>query len=179
MQIAAWNIILSSIIGVLVVAYGFWLKKIVSQQLASKDSTIENLGASLKSKDAEIARLQGETAPAIADSYKRVKEMADGLAKESNDLAARLKAMEAERKNVVPSVPSDERLTGQAEGFNEALGLLLKRTSAVTRNAGETTNISAQDLLTALSRYFEDTTERSADLTKSIREMTARRRLRE
>jgi hypothetical protein len=55
MTIQAWNIVLNAVVAIMVVAYGIWLKNIVTQQLQTKDTTIESLEAALKTKDAEIA----------------------------------------------------------------------------------------------------------------------------
>jgi hypothetical protein len=48
---------------------GIWLKYVVDQQLKAKDTAIQALEAVVKSKEAEISVLSGNTAPAIAKDY--------------------------------------------------------------------------------------------------------------
>jgi hypothetical protein len=40
MTIQAWNIVLNAIVAVVLVAYGLWLKNIVTQQLKNKDTAV-------------------------------------------------------------------------------------------------------------------------------------------
>jgi hypothetical protein len=90
MTIAAWNVVLNAIILVLLAVYGIWLKYVFSQQLSSKDATIEALKTTIASKDAVIDGLERETAPAMAESYKRVKEHANTMSLENEKLEIKL-----------------------------------------------------------------------------------------
>jgi hypothetical protein len=163
MSIGDWNILLNALIGVLLVGYGVWLRKVVHHQLESKDSTIESLGAAIKANEAEIARLRGETAPAIAESYKRVKELADDLAAESNDLAARLKAKDSDQ-----SADSFQRLINYSEGFNAASIIFGKGLAELSRSPHPTGMISLHELVLALIGISRDMNARSNELVKSL-----------
>jgi hypothetical protein len=169
MQIETWNILLNAVIGVLLLGYGIWLRSVVRRQLDSKDSTIESLGAAIKANEAEIARLHGETAPAIADSYKRMKEFAERIAAESNDLATRFKAIESDRQKIATDV-SRERLSGHAEGFAAAASMLAKRIRELIRIPNPTNNITARELYGALMRFAQDVELHSSDLVNSLRQ---------
>jgi|HubBroStandDraft_6_1064221.scaffolds.fasta_scaffold537110_1 uncharacterized protein YukE len=99
MTIQAWNIVLNAVVAVMVVAYGIWLKNIVTQQLNSKDTAIDALNAVIKVKDAEISALKSDTAPAIATAYKVMLEHADKMTAEVNRLSEQLrKAAEEQRQ---------------------------------------------------------------------------------
>jgi hypothetical protein len=56
MTIETYSILLNTIIAVLIVGYGVWLRNIFKHQIESKDATIE-------AKDAEISRLRADAAP--------------------------------------------------------------------------------------------------------------------
>lgn len=93
MTIEGWNIVLSAIIAVLLAVYGLWLKYVISQQLDAKDSAIEALRAALENKEAEVSRLQRDTAPAITAAYAAMRDHANQMTEESNRKAAELKAL--------------------------------------------------------------------------------------
>jgi hypothetical protein len=86
MSIQQWNILLNVVVGVLVVGYGIWLKNVVDQQIKAKDSTIETFKAIIEGKDADIARLQSDTAPAIAEQYSKMRSHADRMTADVADL---------------------------------------------------------------------------------------------
>ena len=69
MTLAGWNLVLNIVVGVLVIAYGIWLKHVIDQQLKSKDTAIAALEAVIKVKEAQISALKDDTAPAIASAY--------------------------------------------------------------------------------------------------------------
>lgn len=77
MTIAEWNLVLNAVLLVLIVGYGFWLRRIVNEQIRAKDSTIQSLGAAITANQAEISRLKGESAPAIARDYKIMRAHAE------------------------------------------------------------------------------------------------------
>jgi mannose-1-phosphate guanylyltransferase len=72
MTIQAWNIVLTAVVAVLVVAYGVWLRNVVTQQLNALEAVI-------KVKDAEISALKSDTAPAITKAYAEMREHADKM----------------------------------------------------------------------------------------------------
>jgi hypothetical protein len=79
MTIEAWNILLSAVILVLMTGGGLWLKYVVEQQLKTKDTTIEALKGVVELKNAHIASLEGNTAPAIVKAYADMREHADQI----------------------------------------------------------------------------------------------------
>jgi hypothetical protein len=68
---------LNVVVSVLAVGYGLWLKKIVDQQLKMKDAVIGSLEAVIRTKEAEVSRPGGESAPAVATAYLTMKEFAN------------------------------------------------------------------------------------------------------
>ena len=74
-SVETYSIVLNTVIGVLIVGYGIWLRNIFKHQIEAKDATIEV-------KDAEISRLRGETAPAIADAYAKMRAHAEQMTHE-------------------------------------------------------------------------------------------------
>jgi hypothetical protein len=172
MPIQDWNILLNIVIAVLLVGYGVWVRNIFRQQLASKDSTIERLGAAIKANEAEIARLRGETAPAIADSYERLKTFAQRMAAESNDLNARLEAAEARNAQIGP-VASNTLLMGRIDGFLEASILFRGRVMDFVHGL-EPNKLTADEPLKLLSRILSDFTERVDEHVKSLTDAQAK-----
>jgi hypothetical protein len=82
MTIEAWNIVLSAVIVALLIVGGFWLRHVVTQQLKSKDATIQALEGVIKLKDVRITTLESDTAPAIAKSYAVMREHANQTAED-------------------------------------------------------------------------------------------------
>jgi uncharacterized membrane-anchored protein YhcB (DUF1043 family) len=93
MTIQAWNLILNVVILVLLGFGGIWLKDIVDQQLKAKDATIEAFKATIKSHEAEIDRLKGETAPSIADAYQKMRTHAEQMTRDSQKLHTDLQTL--------------------------------------------------------------------------------------
>jgi len=83
MTIEAWNIVLSAVILVLLTGGGLWLKYVVDQQLKSKDTAIQALESVIKIKDAHVASLQGDTAPAIVKAYADMRRHANDATEEA------------------------------------------------------------------------------------------------
>jgi uncharacterized membrane-anchored protein YhcB (DUF1043 family) len=104
------------IIGVLVVCYGVWLRHVVKQQLKIKDSTIEN-------RNAQISRLQGEAAPAIAQNYQTMKKYAEETSNEVNRLAEELETVTLKLLSKEQAAPN-WRMLGEAQGLVLATRLL-------------------------------------------------------
>jgi uncharacterized protein HemX len=95
MTVGEWNLVLNATIGVLVLGYGLWLRNVIEQQLKSKDTAIQALEAGLKSKEAEISVLKTDTAPAITEAYKKMREHANQMTEESARLGEQLKQSKA------------------------------------------------------------------------------------
>jgi hypothetical protein len=172
MQIETWNILLNALIAVLLVGYGIWLRSIFRHQLASKDSTIENLGAAIKANEAEIARLRGETSPAIAEAYERLKKLTDAVAAESNDLSARLKAADAER----PKLDEDFSLRLQVShvrGFQEATEIFTRKIIELSK-IPHPSGVSSQDLFSLLTEISQGFTARKEVFTQWLRDAQAK-----
>ena len=168
MQIETWNILLNALIAVLLVGYGIWLRNVFRHQLAAKDSTIESLGAAITAHEAEIKRLRGETAPAIAEAYKRLKELAEFTAAESNELAKRLKAAEAARVKADPII-SSLFLANRLAGFVEASVMVRKRFEEVTNNPNALT-MTPEELLVVMTHASQDLVARNKALTQEVKE---------
>lgn len=69
------NLVLYVVVAVLAVGYGFWLRNIFKHQIDAKDATIQ-------SKDAEIPRLRGESAPVIVCNYMKMRAHAEQLTRD-------------------------------------------------------------------------------------------------
>jgi len=85
MTLETYSILLNTTIGVLIIGYGIWLRNVFQHQIKAKDATIET-------KDAEISRLRGETAPSIADAYAKMRAHAESMTADVTDLTQNLDA---------------------------------------------------------------------------------------
>jgi len=74
----------------MVLVGGFYLSHFVNQQLKAKDATIETLNAANKLREAEIAALKSDRAPAIAADYKVMREHADKMTEDKRRLDERV-----------------------------------------------------------------------------------------
>lgn len=99
MTIEAWNIVLSAVILVLLTGGGLWLKYVVDQQLKSKDTAIQALESVIKIKDAHVASLEGNTAPAIVKAYADMRQHANDATGEAERLSAQLAEVKKQRKS--------------------------------------------------------------------------------
>jgi hypothetical protein len=102
MTIEAWNIVLSAVILVLLAGGGIWLKYVVEQQLKTKDTTIVALEAVAKLKDAHIASLEGNTAPAIVKAYADMRQHANQVTEDSLRLSKQLAELTQEHQSTIP-----------------------------------------------------------------------------
>ena len=100
MNIEIANIVLTSTIVVLVMSYGVWLRNVVNQQVRTKDSTIEQLGAAIRANGAEISRLKADAAPAIAGAYMQLKEYSEKVTQELNAEVAKAKSTKGNPKEL-------------------------------------------------------------------------------
>ncbi len=137
MTIEAWNIVLNAVVAVVLVAYGLWLRNIVTQQLKSKDTAIGALEAVIKIKDAEISSLKSDTAPAISKAYAVVRQHAnqmtaevDELTRRANELSEELQHSQGEVSKLASekqrqySLDAVHILTSEARAFLRASELL-------------------------------------------------------
>jgi hypothetical protein len=160
MTIQAWNIVLNAVVAVLIVGYGIWLKNIVEQQLKSKDTTIEAQDAVIKIKDAEISALKSDTAPAIAKAYANVREHADRMTAEVNELTRREQELSEElqraqgeasklafEKQRQPLFFQVSALTNEAKGLLRAWKLSKEVTDEPTDNVFDQLLEEANDRL--------------------------------
>jgi hypothetical protein len=123
MTIEQWNIVLSAVIGVLLVGYGVWLKYVFAQQLGSKDTAIQALEAALKAKDAEISRLQGDTAPAIAAAYSTMRKHANEVTEDSQRLAVQVKQLMRSQRRLDKKASADQ-LISECKGLFVATDII-------------------------------------------------------
>lgn len=65
----------------------------MSQQLKSKDTTIEALDGAIKLKEAEISALKADTAPSIAARYAVMRQHANDMTEESRQTSEKLKVL--------------------------------------------------------------------------------------
>lgn len=128
MDIAAWNIVLTALIAVLVTFYGIWLRYVIKQQLQSKDTAIQALEAVIKSKEAEISSLKSESAPAIAKAYSTMRQHANQMAEESQRLSEALKRARA----TIHTIPAT-KLLYESGGLLVAVRILEKHLGHVSR----------------------------------------------
>ncbi len=123
MTIETWNIVLSAVILVLLTGGGIWLKYMVQQQLKTKDTTIEALEAVAKLKEAHIASLESNTAPAIAKAYSDMREHANLMTQEAQQLSERLaeatRKQEFEGEMLLPKI-----ILGEVNGLQMASNIL-------------------------------------------------------
>ena len=129
MSVAAWNILLRAVVGVLVFGYGIWLRQIIVHQLKAKDSTIESLHAAIEANEAIASRLKDLQAPAIARDLEQMTRTADKYAEEKRQLEEKVKAFEESAKAAgaavatveeVKDIASKAYLIGRAEASFEA-----------------------------------------------------------
>ena len=126
MTIESWNLIFSAATTGLVLVGGIWLKYVVAQQLASKDTTIQVLNAAIKLHETEIAGLKGERAPAIVQDYKAMREHAEQITKEKQELSERVNRLTVEQKEsqrakaLLGMMYEIEGMTFASEIFKEA-----------------------------------------------------------
>ncbi|HKV94082.1 MAG TPA: hypothetical protein VJW20_16150 [Candidatus Angelobacter sp.] len=130
MSIAAWNIVLNAVVGVLIVGYGLWLKYVIDQQLKSKDTAIQALEAAIKTKDAEIAILKSDTAPAITQAYNTMRQHANQMTEESQRLSAKVSDATEQLEKIVKAIPISQA-GFQAEAINKAIGILYENLGKV------------------------------------------------
>lgn len=104
MTIEAWNIVLSVVIVVLLTGGGLWLKYVVTQQLKSKDTAIEALKGVITLKDAHIASLQGDTAPAIVKAYADMRRHADQVTADYLRLSQATEEQQNQKELVKPKL---------------------------------------------------------------------------
>jgi hypothetical protein len=98
MTIESWNLVFSAATAGLVLVGGIWLKYVVAQQLATKDTTIQALNAAIKLHETEIAGLKGERAPSIVQDYKAMREHAEQITKDKIELSEQVKNLTEEQK---------------------------------------------------------------------------------
>ena len=135
-----WHLVLSSVVPVLAVPYGFWLKHVIGQQLKSKDAAIAALEAVIKSKEAEITRLQADAAPAITQAYGTMKKHAEDMTSTTHTLSTEL----AQTKQELDSARSQlmtfnyyadeleaKMLLDQNTGLLEASGIFQKKLGTI------------------------------------------------
>jgi hypothetical protein len=144
MTIVQWSLLLNAVVSVLVAGGGFWLKKIVDQQLKTKDALIVSLEAAIKSKDLQIAR-RNESALGIAAARKQVKAFAD----ESE--AAQL-------------------FRGRAEGFLDALTIIGSRLQEMPQ-LFPSAPYSTSSLLAVLQLVVADLTHSASKTTRRLNEL--------
>ena len=116
MTLPEWNIILSAATVGLITGGGLWLKYVVDQQLKTKDIAIQALDAVVKVKDAQIAALQSDTAPAIAKAYDVMRQHADQITAKSQKLAEVLEEIAKKHEQLEQSFPVRLKLA-EAKGF--------------------------------------------------------------
>ncbi len=103
----------------LMLGFGVWIRHIVNQQLRLKDTTIQ-------SKDAEISRLKGETAPNIAKAYGEMVKHADKMTERFNQLQKELeeKAKGNETRDRIMGMIDEQ--AGEASGLYHANQILIE-----------------------------------------------------
>jgi hypothetical protein len=120
--IAVCTLVLNVIVAVLLAVYGVWFNNVVKHQLGAKDATIETLKT-------EIDSLKGDRAPAIAAEHKIMKEFADQMAAQKQQLEDQVKTLTTSQKAMVNS---NDRFIGETEGMKKALRTIVMKYIAIT-----------------------------------------------
>lgn len=142
MSIEAWNIVMNATIVVVGAWYGIWLKNIVNQQLKSKDSAIQALETALKAKQAEIAGLRSDTAPAITQAYRVMREHAGEVTSELQLITDELKRTKATAQMGPVSL-----LLAEARGLLAAHSIVEEKLGAVAFPGKKAPEFSAETLI--------------------------------
>ncbi len=144
MTIEAWNILLNSVILVLMVSGGLWLKHIVEQQLKAKDTAIQALEGVVKFKDAHIASLQNDRAPAIAESYAAMRKHANQITEDYQNLVAMYNQITSKEQFAAQLAPANLVLN-KALGLNIASDILEKHMSELFFPDGKINPLFSKD----------------------------------
>ena len=139
MTIEAWNIILSAVILVLLTGGGIWLKYVVTQQLRSKDTVIQALEGVVKLKDAQIASLENNTAPAIVKAYADMRQHAIQTTEDYQDVVTRYEEVTSRMQLSAQLVPAQTALR-TAYGLRMASDILHKHFANLLFPDGKTPN---------------------------------------
>lgn len=173
MTIQAWNIVLSAVILVLMTGGGLWLKYVVDQQLKSKDTAIQALEGVVKLKDAQIASLQGDTAPAITKAYATMREHANSVTEEFQKLSAQLADVTKKQQSAQESIEI-KAIEGEAKGITIAYLIMEQSFQVVVSkelvnadvfeayvNAAGKMNVERQELREKLVAFLKNTKQLS------------------
>jgi hypothetical protein len=147
LQIA--QIIVSAAIAGMMVGYGFWIRNVVKQQGELKDAGLEALRSALTAKDAEISRLNAESAPNIIAKYKLVKDHAEQMTNEASVLAVQFREREEELQKALQNQRLLYKLTeNQSERYEHLMN--------VNQTLGEVSGLSiaTQFVLDAIAPYM-------------------------
>jgi hypothetical protein len=154
MIIEQWNIVLSAAIGVLLVGYGVWLRYVLAQQLRSKDTAIQALEAALKAKDAEISRLQGDTAPAITAAYSTMRKYANEVTDDSRRLSQQVAELTQAQQRLGRIAPAS-KLLSECNGLFLATDILEHQFKDIyRRREAEICPETAQALINGVIEMF-------------------------
>jgi low affinity Fe/Cu permease len=153
MTVEQWNLVLNTVIGVLVIGYGIWLKNIVDQQVKAKEAIIQM-------KDERISQLQGDSAPAIATAYATMRQHADKMTEDSTRLLEQLNTSEKRH--------GSERLFGEVTGLITASTLLNSLIAPLTSDPAVPPDAGAllKAVNTAVLKLTEQLNARGAEFRK-------------
>jgi hypothetical protein len=167
MTIEQWNIVLSSIIAVLMVIYGIWLKYVIDQQLKAKDAAIQALEAGLKAKDSEISRLERDAAPAIVADYTTVRQYANSVTEQRIQLQGQLDTLSSEHQRHRSVAPA-ELLLSEVGGLQIASGLIvqaLERFGSAVQPSPDSITKLVQDIVDVAKQIQHEIGSRIAKIT--------------
>jgi hypothetical protein len=139
MTIEEWNTVLSAAILVLLTGGGIWLKYVVEQQLKSKDTAIQALEGVITLKDAHIASLESNTAPAIVRAYADMRQHANQVTEDSQRLAAQL-AEAQQHKAEATHTSQSTVLIAEGKALSGAFDLIREHIGQVLFPDGENIN---------------------------------------
>jgi hypothetical protein len=133
MSIQAWLVILDAAILAVLGAGGWYfhnfLKERLARELSIKDATIQSLST-------EVGRLKGMVSPVITAEHKFIREYAEEVTRNKQELLQRLKELEGARVEPrnMEIITKDAYLQGRAEGlidYSEAIATLMDEAMSV------------------------------------------------
>jgi hypothetical protein len=155
MTLETWNLIFSAATAGMVLVGGIWLKYVVTQQLATKDATIETVKTALEVLKTKLDVVERERAPEIVKDLRVMEEHADKVTGEKNRLTDEITKLTEKQKqdeSYKPILQLKSEIDGLSFAANLIAGEISQIFQEVTGTAKSCTNldidkVSSSDLL--------------------------------